>query len=86
MGAAVGDHLQQAAARMLVFKVFLKVGRQLVDTLRQKSDLHLWRASIGVVDRCDLNYSRFLPLRKHGSNVAYLPILRKVCSKRGTRG
>jgi len=85
VGAAVGNHLQQAAARVLVFGVFLEVSGQLLDALAEDGDLHVSRARVGGVqgDFFD-NFLLFLG-GKHGpygstgrqfaQGVSYLSIL-----------
>lgn len=41
MSAAVGDHLQKAAARVLVFQMFLQMRRKFFNALAQNGNLDL---------------------------------------------
>ena len=43
------DHLKQAATRIVVLLMYLEVLRELVNALRQQSDLDVRRTRIGVV-------------------------------------
>src|SRR5262249_49863402 len=47
--AALADHLEQAAARVVIFVVGLEVLGEMRDALRQESDLDLGRAGVLVV-------------------------------------
>lgn len=66
MLAAVCNHLQESAARVLVFKVFLKVEGQLVDALAQKSNLHLRRASVSGMYCRAFDNTLLFSLCQHG--------------------
>jgi hypothetical protein len=46
--ATAADELQQAAARVVVFRVAAQVLRQLVDAGREQRDLHLRRAGVAI--------------------------------------
>lgn len=65
MGAAVGDHLQEAAARVVVFEVSLKVERKFIDFLAEERNLDLGRARILVMNPRLLNSLGLFRLRKH---------------------
>jgi len=47
--AALPDHLQEPAARAVVFHVLLQMFRQFVDPLGQQSDLHIGRTCVALV-------------------------------------
>ena len=47
--AALPDHFQQAAARMMVFLVFLQMFGEVRDARRQKRNLHFGRAGVAVM-------------------------------------
>lgn len=65
MSAAVCNHLEKAATRVFVFKMFLQMKRKFVDTLAEYSNLNLGRAGISVVN-CDFFYDFLLfPLCQH---------------------
>ena len=44
--AALADHLQEAAARAMILIVLLQMFRQLIDPLREESDLHIRRTRV----------------------------------------
>ena len=50
MSTAVGDHLQKAAAAVLVLQMLLEMRGKLVDLFGKEGNLHLRRAGILVVD------------------------------------
>src|SRR3989344_8666562 len=83
MLAAVGHKAQKSAARVLVFVVFVQMGRQFLDTARQKSHLYLRGTRIGIVAAPFCNLILLLSLRKHGKILSYSAIFCKPRPKRG---
>ena len=68
MRAAVGHHLQKAAAAVLVLQMLLEVHRQLVNLFRQKRNLNLRATGVrGVYGHFFDRFSLFL-LGKHGTH------------------
>lgn len=67
MCAAVCNHLQKSAARVLVFKMFLQMRRKLIDSLAQYSDLNLRRTGVLVMNSRFFDDFRLFRLRKHVS-------------------
>jgi len=55
VSAAVGNHLEEAAARVLVFEMFLQMYSELVYLFRQERNLHLRRAGIACLGRIRLD-------------------------------
>ena len=47
---AFADHLEEAAAAVVVFFVNFEVACELADLLTEESDLHFWTTSIAFVD------------------------------------
>ncbi len=66
--AAVGDHLQEAATRVLVLHVLPQMGGQFSDLLGQKAYLYGRRPSILVVLLYTLHYPRLLRFGEHVSH------------------
>ncbi len=77
MGAAVGDHLEEAAAAVRILKVLLKVRGELVDLLGQQRNLDLRRTGILVVDGHFFNSLGLFLLRQHERIVSHPQELRK---------
>lgn len=67
VSSAVGDHLDEAAAGVIVLLVGLQMRRKLVDLARKDGNLHLRRAGVGVVDAALLDDILFLFGGKHKS-------------------
>ena len=64
--AAVADHLEKAATRVMILIVLLQMQRQVVDTRREKRDLHLRRSGIGGVELI-LRYDLLFLILEHFS-------------------
>ena len=60
--ATLGDHLEQAAPRVIVLFMDLEVFGKLIDSLAKQSYLNLWRARIGLMTAkiAENLYFRFL--------------------------
>jgi hypothetical protein len=65
MRAAVGHHLEETAAAVLVLGVLLQMRRKLLDALAQKGDLHLGAAGVRVMNGDFLDSLGFLLLGQH---------------------
>ena len=62
--ASVTDHLEKAAARMMILRMLLEMLCQVADSLGENSDLDLRRTGVTLVDGClgdDLPESFFSP-------------------------
>lgn len=70
MRAAVRNHLEEAAATVLVLKVLLEVGGKLVDFLSEERNLNRCRSGIGIMLLSGLNHAGLLGLCQHGQTVA----------------
>jgi hypothetical protein len=77
MRAAIGHHLQQAAAAVLVLGVLAQMRGEFFDFLRKERDLDLGAAGVRVVDCAFFDCLFFLPLSQHEHIVAHADILRK---------
>ena len=64
--AALTDHLQQAAAGVVVLLVDLQVLGELVDAGGENGDLHLGRTGVGLMDAVGLDNGRLFVLADHG--------------------
>ncbi len=76
MLAAVRYEAEEAAARVLIFAIFIKVGRKFCDSAGQNGDLHLRRTGVGVMASRFRDLVLFLALREHGRNdITFRPWL-----------
>ncbi|MDQ5955351.1 MAG: hypothetical protein QG621_354 [Patescibacteria group bacterium] len=73
MGTTVSNHLQKAAAAVLVLGVFLQMRGQIINTLAEDSNLHLRRAGISAVHGHFLYDFLLFLLRKHVSQMIAHP-------------
>jgi hypothetical protein len=56
MRLAIGDHAEEAAARVVVFFVLFQMAGQFIDALAQNGDLDLGRTRVLVMDGGLLDY------------------------------
>lgn len=68
----IGNHAEQAAARMRVVWVLLEVCSKLIDLLRKQTNLHLGRAGICCVARCFLDHILLFSCGHHGCMLAHI--------------
>lgn len=55
MRLTIGNHAEESTARVVILLVFPQMRGELIDALGQYCNLHLWGASILVVDGCFLD-------------------------------
>ncbi len=77
MHAAVGDHLEEAAAAVLVVEVLLQMRGEFLDAARQKSNLDLRAPCILLVNARIFDHLLFLPLRQHEATISQPAAFRK---------
>jgi hypothetical protein len=75
-----GDHQQQPAPGMVVLLVGLNMLRQLRNALTEEGNLHLWRATIGLVRPVLLDYLLFSLCRQCHPNYELLVFLLTLLS------
>jgi hypothetical protein len=63
---AAGNHFQESAARMIILRILLQMGRKLVDLPRNNSDLNLRGTRIGFVLLEFPRNAGLYPFGKHG--------------------
>ena len=71
---ALGDHLQEAAARTVIFGVLFEMFRKAVYLLTKKGNLNFRGARVAILWRVFRNDLCFLRRRKHGYNSVCIKI------------